>query len=74
MTTQGVYNRDGEALGYLQGTRLYDLNGTLIGELRGAVIYDQHGERHWLIDRDAVLDLRGNVIGYLGERVPLHVQ
>ena len=33
MTTQGIYDRNGEALGYLQGTRLYDLNGTRIGEL-----------------------------------------
>ena len=28
------------------------------------------GERRWMLDRDALLDLRGNVIGYLGERIP----
>lgn len=67
MRTRGVYNRDGEALGYLTGTRLYDLEGIFSGELRGRTIVDTNGERRWQVDRDALLDLRGNVIGYLGQ-------
>lgn len=70
MSTRGVYDRQGEALGYLSGSRMYDLDGNLSGELRGSVIYDTDGERRWILDRDALLDLRGNVIGYLGERAP----
>jgi len=43
------------------------------GELRDRTIYDLAGERRWLVDRDALLDLRGNVIGYLGEQTPPEV-
>jgi hypothetical protein len=49
---------------------VYNREGELIGEVRGSAIYDTQGERRWLVDRDALLDLRGNVIGYLGARVP----
>jgi hypothetical protein len=70
MIRRGLYNRDGEPLGYLAGSRVYDLADELIGERRGNTIYDRVGDRHWLVDRDALLDLRGNVIGYLGEPAP----
>jgi hypothetical protein len=70
MSTRGMYDRGGELFGYLEVTRVYDLDGQQIGELRGRVIYDQEDERRWLVDGDALLDLRGNVIGYLGERDP----
>lgn len=66
MFTRGVYNRDGEALGYFVGDRLYDPEGTWVGTRHGHTIYDRDGERRWLIDRDGVLDLQGQVIGYLG--------
>lgn len=49
---------------------MYDLDGNLSGELRDNVIYDTNGERRWIVDHDALLDLRGNIIGYLGERAP----
>ncbi len=67
MDTRGIYNREGESLGYLAGTRLYDIEGVFSGELRGQTIVDTNGERRWMIDGDALLDLRGNVIGYLGQ-------
>lgn len=70
MATQGVFDRNGEVLGYLSGNRLYDTESNLAGERRGNVIVDRAGERRWLVDRDALLDLRGNVIGYLGQSVP----
>jgi hypothetical protein len=70
MIRRGLYTRDGEQLGYLEGSRVYDLQDIWIGELRGNTIYDRDGDRHWLVDRDALLDLRGNVIGYLGESAP----
>ncbi|GEM_PF-5661559 len=60
-------------LGYLRGARVYDLEGNHTGELRGQTIYDLGGERRWLVDRDALLDLSGNVIGYLGEQTPPEV-
>ena len=64
MIRRGLYNREGERLGYLEGSRVYDLHDVWIGDLRGNAIYDRDGERHWLVDRDALLDLRGHVIGY----------
>ncbi len=67
---RGIYNREGEQLGYLDGTRVYDLVGEWIGEWRGNTIYDRDGERRWWVDRDALLDLHGSVIGYLGETEP----
>jgi hypothetical protein len=70
MSTRGLYDRSGEVFAYLDGTRVYDLDSRQIGELRGQVIYDLDDERHWLVDGDALLDLRGNVIGYLGESTP----
>jgi hypothetical protein len=69
MSTCGVYNRDGEALGYLVGDQMYDPDGDLVGTRRGNTVYDLDGERRWLVDHDALLDLRGNVIGYLGTTV-----
>jgi len=70
MSTRGIYNREGELFGYLEGTRTYDLDGNLTGEVRGHTVYDLNDERHWVIDGDALLDPHGNVLGYLGERVP----
>lgn len=70
MSTRGVYNRDGEAFGYLVGDQLYDLNSKPVGTRRERTIYDLDGEPRWLIDRDGLLDLQGNVIGYLGALVP----
>ena len=70
MSTRGLYDRSGEVFGYLDGTRVFDLDSRQIGELRGRVIYDLDDERRWLVDGDALLDLRGNVIGYLGEAAP----
>ena len=70
MSTRGIYDRDGEVFGYLDGTRVYDLDSRQIGELRGRAIYDLNDERRWLVESDALLDLRGHVIGYLGERAP----
>ncbi|MBI5957608.1 MAG: hypothetical protein HY866_02665 [Chloroflexi bacterium] len=70
MSTRGMYDRDGELFGYIDGVRVYNRQGDLIGEMRGQAIYDLQEERRWLLDRDALLDLRGNVIGYLGARVP----
>lgn len=70
MSTRGIFDRNGEVLGYLAGNRLYDNQDNESGELRGSVILDLNGERRWLVDRDALLDLRGNVIGYLGQQVP----
>ncbi|MBN1201907.1 MAG: hypothetical protein JXJ20_08645 [Anaerolineae bacterium] len=69
MSTRGIYNRAGEPFGYLEGSRTYDLNGNQTGVVREQVIYDMDGNRRWQLDGDAVLDPRGNVIGYLGERV-----
>ena len=70
MSSRGLYDRSGEVFGYLDGTRVFDLDSRQIGELRGRVIYDLEDERRWLVDGDALLDLRGNVIGYLGEPAP----
>ncbi len=69
MTTRGIYNRDGEVFGYLQGSRTYDLEGNQTGTVHGQIVYDLDGKRRWLIHRDALLDWRGNVIGYLGEAI-----
>lgn len=66
MTRRGIYNRDGELIAYLDGTRVYNLNDEWIGEQRGRSVIDRAGERRWLMDGDAVLDLRGNVLGYVG--------
>lgn len=70
MTTRGIYDRNGELLAYLEISRVSDPEGRPIGELRGRVIVDLDGERRWLVEGDALLDLRGNVVGYLGERTP----
>ncbi|MBN1565379.1 MAG: hypothetical protein JXA10_16150 [Anaerolineae bacterium] len=70
MIRRGLYNREGELLGYLADSRVYDHQDQWIGELRGTTIYDRDGDRRWLVDHDALLDLRGNVIGYLGEAAP----
>jgi hypothetical protein len=70
MTQQGIYDRQGERLGYLDGLRVYDLNDNWIGDRRGDTIYDREGDRHWRLHHDALLDLRGNVIGYLGTPTP----
>lgn len=69
MTIRGLYDRDGEAFGYLDGDKVYDLDGNLTGLLEGRVVYDLAENRKWLIDGDALLDLRGTVIGYLSDRV-----
>lgn len=71
MTRRGVYDRMGELIGYVEGARLFDRDGALTGAIRGRTVYDLADRRQWLLDGDAVLDLRGNVIGYLGEPVPL---
>ena len=34
--------------------------------VEGQVVYDLDGGRQWLLDGDALLDLKGNVVGYLG--------
>lgn len=70
MSRRGLYDRSGELLGYLEGTRVYNAQGDRIGDRVGQVIVDQDGERRWLIDRDALLNLHRQVIGYLGEQVP----
>ena len=67
MLSRGIYNRDGEQVCILDGTRILTIEGDVIGELRGHIVYDRDGERHWVIEGDALLDLRGNNIGYLGE-------
>jgi hypothetical protein len=69
MSVRGIYNRDGEPMGYVEGNRTYDLNGNQTGTVRGRVVLDLNGDRRWVIDRDAVLNLRHNVIGYLGESI-----
>lgn len=70
MIRRGIYNRDGEQIAYLAGSRVYNPNDEWIGDLRGRTVVDRSGERRWLIDGDAVLDLRGNVLGYMGEATP----
>jgi hypothetical protein len=70
MSARGIYNKDGEIIGYLEGTRVFDVNQIEIGVIQGRTVYDRVGDRHWLLDGDAVLDLRGNVIGYLGQPTP----
>ena len=70
---RGMYNRDGELFGYLQGSRIYDLDGVQTGVVRGRVIFDMNGDRRLRIDGDALLDIRYNVVGYLGDRVPADV-
>ena len=67
MLQRGIYTRDGELFGYVDGNRTFNLNGQLTGIIRGRTVYDMDDERRWLLDRDAVLDLRGNIVGYLGE-------
>jgi hypothetical protein len=69
MSTRGIYDRDGELFGYIDGQHIYNLSGQRTGTLRGQVIYDLDDDRRWLLDRDALLDLRGHVIGYLGQPV-----
>jgi len=69
MARQGICDRNGEPLGYLEGDRVYDLEGNLTGSVRESVVYDLHDTRRWLLDGHAVIDLQGNVIGYLGEGV-----
>jgi hypothetical protein len=68
--TMRIHDRSGELLAYLEISRVSDPEGRPIGELRGHVIVDLDGERRWLVEGDALLDLRGNVIGYLGEQTP----
>jgi hypothetical protein len=70
MSARGIYNKDGEVVGYLKHERTYDPDGNQTGWVRGRTVYDLDDERHWLLEADAVLDLHGNVIGYLGEPVP----
>ena len=69
MLRRGIYDRDGEIFGYLDGERIYDLNGNQTGIGRGQVVYDLEENRRWLLDGDALLDPRGNVVGYLGDNV-----
>ena len=69
MPTRGIHDRDGELFCFVEGTRLYNLDGERIGELVGRTVMDTDGKRRWVIDGDALLDLRGNVIGYLGQPV-----
>ncbi|MBN1680303.1 MAG: hypothetical protein JW966_08415 [Anaerolineae bacterium] len=72
MTTRGIYNRDGDVFGYVEGIRTYDLNGKQTGVVRDQVIYDTDGNAHWRLSGDAILDNQGTVIGYLGEPVREH--
>jgi hypothetical protein len=72
MIKRGVYSRDGELIGYVEGFVLYDPEGQKTGRIEGRVVYDLNDNRRWLLDRDAVLDLRAHVIGYLGEPVRNH--
>lgn len=74
MSSRGLYTRDGEVLGYMVGERIYDVEDQETGRLDGKVVYDRDGERRWLIEGDAIMDLRGNVIGYLGDRNPHHTE
>ncbi|HMM29216.1 MAG: 4-fold beta flower protein [Chloroflexota bacterium] len=69
MTRQGVFDRNGERLGYVEGDRLYDVEGIQTGLLRDGVIYDLQETRRWLLDGHALTDLDGTVIGYLGDGV-----
>lgn len=70
MTRMGIFDRNGERLGYLEGDHVYDVEGMHTGVLREGVIYDLQETRRWLVDGHALTDLQGNVIGYLGDSVP----
>jgi len=69
MTRMGIFDRNGERLGYLEGDHVYDVEGMHTGVLREGEIYDLQETRRWLVDGHAVTDLQGNVIGYLGDGV-----
>jgi len=69
MIKRGVYNREGELLGYVEGAAVYDRDGVQTGRIDGRTVVDLDGNRRWLLDGDAVLDMRGNVIGYMGDEV-----
>lgn len=69
MARMGIFDRNGERLGYLEGDYVYDIEGVHTGLLRDGVVYDLNETRRWLIDGHAVTDLQGSVIGYLGDGV-----
>ncbi|NDJ77721.1 MAG: hypothetical protein GYB65_15825 [Chloroflexi bacterium] len=69
MNTRGIYDRDGEVFGYVAGNQVFTLEGVLTGVIRDRVIYDLENERRWQIDGDALVNIRGEVEGYLGAPV-----
>ena len=68
ITTRGMFNKDGELFGYLEGTTIFDLDDNQVGTIRDGVAYAQGGRAQWIIQDDGIFTLKGESIGYLGER------
>ncbi len=62
---QGIYDREGVLLGYIEGDRVYDRDGVQTGYRRGAVIYAANGDKVWTVEGDG-LYVDGASVGYLG--------
>ena len=67
MTARGIYDKNGELFGYLDGSEVYDLNDTRTGFFRDGAIYAENGEIQWIVRGDGLYDLKGESVGYLGE-------
>lgn len=66
MNTRGIYDTQGELLGYLVGDMVYDLDENPVDYLRDAVIYGLDGEKRWLVQGDGLYTPQYEAVGYLG--------
>lgn len=75
MGRRGVYDTEGELLGYVEGSFVYTLDDEQIGEIKGSEIVDLNDESMWMIKGDGLYTKAGAPVGYLGserseERAP----
>jgi hypothetical protein len=69
MDIRGLYNTNGEMLGYAEGGTLYDLDGATIGTIHNTAVRDQSGRLVWRVRGHGVYTPEGRPVGYLGDDV-----
>ena len=66
MGMRGIYDTEGELLGYLDGTHVYTLDGEPTGRIEGATVVNAKGEVIWVLRGDGIYTPDGEPVGYLG--------
>ncbi len=66
MSIRGIYDTEGELLGYLDGDQVYMPDGEPVGRVEGSTIVNEVGEVIWVLRGDGIYTPDGDPVGYLG--------